>query len=135
MAALSLEEQADCLRFLGYANWKALAQSFQLGYPAPSQPEFLVRESFRRIDEQGLELVRRDLCELRDIEAQLHSARRRMKAVKIGELTMNPKETRQLRQEMNYWTSRLADDLGVYVNPFGKANMLAGSINARVVNG
>lgn len=135
MASLSQSEQADALRFLGYANWSGLAQSFQLGFPAPSQPEFLVREAFRRIDDEGLERVRRDLCELRDIENQLSSARGRMKAVRIGELATNPNETMQLRRELKYWTARLADDLGSPPNPFSNADGLAGSINARVVNG
>lgn len=135
MGTLSQSEQADALRFLGYANWTSLAQSFQLGYPAPSQPEFLVRESFRRISDDGLELVRRDLCELRDIENQLHSARKRMKATRIGELATNPNETMQLRREMRYWASRLASDLGSPPNPFAEADAWASGINARVVNG
>jgi len=135
MAALSSSEQADCLRFLGYANWRNLAQSFQLGYPAPSQPEFLVREAFRRIDDEGLERVRLDLCNLRDIETQLGSARTRMKATRIGELAINPNETAQLRREMKYWTARLADDLGSPANPFSDAEALGGGVNARVING
>jgi hypothetical protein len=134
MAALSQSEQADALRFLGYANWSSLAQSFQLGFPAPSQPEFLVREAFRRIDEEGLERVRLDLCELRDIECQLHSARRRMKATRIGNLATNPNETMQLRRELRYWVGRLSDDLGAPVNPFASDSVFAGGINAKVVN-
>jgi len=133
--ALSTSEQADALRFLGYANWSDLAQSFQLGFPAPSQPEFLVREAFRRIDDEGLERVRSDLCELRDIEGQLHSARSRMKAVRIGELATNPNETAMLRRELRYWTGRLSNDLGAPINPFANSDVLAGGINARVVNG
>lgn len=135
MASLSTSEQADCLRFLGYANWSSLAQSFHLGYPAASQPEFLVREAFRRIDAEGLERVRGDLCELRDIESQLRSARGRMKATRIGELATNPNETTQLRREMKYWTARLSDDLGSPANPFGSADALSGGLNAKVVNG
>ncbi len=72
-----------------------------------------------RLNEQGVELVRRDLCELRDIERQMSTSRRRLKASKLGELTMNPKEFNQLKQHLVYWQGRLGDDLGGYPNPFG----------------
>lgn len=133
MAALTEREQAKILRYLGYANWTSLASSFQLGYPSPSQPEFLVRDAFNRITDEGLELVRKDLCELDAIEVQMNTARSRIKASKIGELETNRDETIQLRQELSYWTNRLADDLGAPINPFSNNTCYAGGRNATVI--
>jgi len=128
---LTPQEQAECLRYLGYANWSSLASSFQLGYPAPSQPEFMIRDAFRRINEEGLELVRRDLCNLRNIEAQIGDTSR-LKVTSVAEVKMNPDEFSDLRQRMMYWLGKLADDLGGYPNPFGHQS-LAGTRNARVI--
>ena len=133
MAALTEKEQAEALRYLGYTNWDSVASSFQLGFPSTSQPEFLVRDAFNRITEQGLELLRRDLQELRCIENQISDARGRFKAKKVGDLTMNEDEIVMLRKEMTYWAGRLSDDLGGYFNPFGH-DVAAGGRNARVVN-
>jgi len=132
MAELNDREKAKILRYLGYADWSSVASSFQLGYPSPSDPEFLVRDAFARITDEGLELVRRDLCELESIEDQLHSCRKRMKASKLGDLQVNADEPFMLRREMTYWTSRLSDDLGAPINPFSSATTGVGGRNAKV---
>jgi hypothetical protein len=111
-------EQAEILRYLGYADWQDLAQSFQLGLPADSQPEFLVREGFDRISPEARALVRRDVCELRDIELQRSQARRRAVATKVGDLMVDTREEiKILNAERTYWTNKLANDMGnVYYN-------------------
>lgn len=129
---LTATEQAEALRYLGYANWSSLASSFQLGYPAPSQPEFLIRDAFTRIDEQGLQLVRKDLQELRCIEEQMSNSRGRLRASKVGNLSMNHGEFSQLKQHLIYWQERLASDLGGYVNPFSNGPGVTSSRNAKV---
>jgi hypothetical protein len=134
MAALTPTEEAKALRYLGYPNWSALAASYQLGYPAPSQPEYLVRDSFVRINDEGLAQVRIDLCQLDSIQAQIAEARGRMKASKIGNLTINQDEIPQLRREFNEWKAQLATDLGVYRNPYDQTGR-SGGRNAAVRNG
>lgn len=118
-------EKARIKHFLSYPDWVALAQSIQLGYPAASQPLFLLDDAFQRLTEGGEESVRKDLCECESIECQLSDARSRMRARKIGNLELNPEETRQLRRELLWWTTRLADDLGVVSDPYSQA-MYAG---------
>lgn len=127
-------ERAEILRFLGYANWASLAQSIQLGYPAAGEPLFLVLDSFKRIKPASRALIRRNLEELRCIEDQMSGARRRMRATVLEGMTLNPRETHQLRQELAYWTRRLEDDLGVVHNPFSQMNYagMPGGINAKV---
>jgi hypothetical protein len=130
---LTEQEQAQALRFLGYTNWRDLASSFQLGYPAPSQPEYLIRDAFVRLDEQGIELVRKDLCELNSIERQMSESRGRLRAAKVGDMQLNHSEFNQLRQHLIFWQGRLADDLGGYPNPFASAaTTTAGGRNAQV---
>lgn len=129
---LTEQEQAEALRFLGYANWTDLASSFQLGFPSPSQPEFLIRDAFVRIDEQGIELVRKDLQELRCIESQMSDSRGRLRASAVGNLKMNHSEFHQLRQHLVYWQERLASDLGGYPNPFSNGPGVTSSRNAKV---
>jgi hypothetical protein len=135
---LTIDEKAQTLRFLRYPNWESLAQSFQLGFPSEGQPEFLVRMAFDRISEASLDLIRKDLCELNQIECQFSDARSRFKATSIGELKINQNEIRMLEREDTRWRRKLADDLGVYQNPWSNENMEFGgngNMSARVLVG
>lgn len=115
------EEQTQIRYFLSYPSWVALAQSIQLGYPAASQPLFLVEDAFKRLTPEGEYTVRKALCECQAIESQLSEARRRFKATKVGEVELNPHESRMLRRELLYWVTRVADGLGVVSNPYSQA--------------
>jgi hypothetical protein len=129
-------EKARIKHFLSYPDWVALAASIQLGYPAASQPAFLVDDAFQRLTPGGEESVRIDLCECESIEAQIGQARARMKATKLGNLEVNPHETAMLRRELVYWVARLASDLGVVTNPYSLFEYLGaagGGRNATVV--
>jgi len=57
----SAQEKADILRFLSYPDWRRLAQSIQLGFPAGSQILFLVQSSFELISPEARINVRRDV--------------------------------------------------------------------------
>lgn len=128
------DEKNDILRFLGYANWESQAQSISLGFPGTSQPLFLVQSALTRMAAPARAAIRGYLCELLDIENQLRTARSRMKAAKLGELTMNPAETAQLRQEFIFWRRMLADALGVTPNPYSQIDFfgMPGGLNAKV---
>ena len=127
-------EKARIKHFLGYPDWVALAASIQLGFPAGSQPLFLVEQAFQRLTEGGEASVRTDLCNCEDIEVQLGGARSRFKATQLGELKLNAMEPAQLRGELVYWGQRLADDLGVVKNPYSQSAYegMPGGINAKV---
>ena len=130
------QEKARIKHFLSYPDWVALSQSIQLGYPAASQPAFLVDDAFQRLTQGGEESARRDLCECESIERQLSEARRRFKAVKLGNLEMNQNETGMLRRELVFWVLRLASDLGVVTNPYSAfeyQNAAGGGRNATVI--
>lgn len=128
------EEKTEILRFLGYPDWRSLASSIQLGYPAASQPMFLVVDSFKRLTPTARQAIRGDLKELRCIESQMAEARLRFRAVKLENMELNPKEPAMLREELKYWTMRLEDDFGVKRNPYSTFAMggLPGGINAKI---
>lgn len=118
--AFTEEEQAQIKYFLSYPDFVSLSQSVQLGYPSASQPLFLVEDAFKRLTPWGESTARKALCECQSIECQLSEARKRLKAVKVGDVEMNPGERRELRKELLYWTTRLADSLGVVSNPYSQ---------------
>jgi hypothetical protein len=134
--AFTLSEQARILHFLSYPKFSSLSQSIQLGYPAASEPLFLVEDAFKRITPEGEVSIRIDLCECEGIEKQLSQARGRFKATQLGELKVNENEAEQLRRELRYWSARLASDLGVNANPYSSFENLGegqGGVNARVM--
>ena len=133
--AFTDEEKSRIKHFLSYPDWVSLAASIQLGFPAGSQPLFLVEDAFQRLTDGGEASVRRDLCECESIENQMSDARSRFKATQLGNLKVNGGEIRMLRNEMDYWVLRLASDLGVVANPYAAfeyQNALGGGWNARV---
>lgn len=132
--SFSEKEQGRIRHFLGYPSWSSLANGIQLGFPAGSQPLYLLEQAFNRLLPGGEDAVRKDLCECESIESQLGSARKRMKANKLGEMTLNARETAQLRQELEFWQRRLADDLGVPFNPYSSMSYegMPGGMNAKV---
>lgn len=129
------DERSRIKHFLEYPDWSALSYSVQLGFPASSQPMYLVEGAFDRITDTGVETVRKDLCELESIERQLSQARGRLKATELGKLKLNPNELPTLRRELVWWSLVLANDLGVGPNPFSAMEILGGGggRNARVV--
>lgn len=135
--AFTDQEKDRILYFLGFPNWASLAQSIQLGYPAASQPMFLVFDSFNRMRPEAEGTIRHVLCELESIECQISDARKRLRAKVVGEVEMNPAERGALYQELRAWTQRLSDTLGVVPNPYSQRvyEGVGGTINAKVRNG
>ncbi len=135
--SFSDDEKARIRHFLSYPSWSSTAQSIQLGYPAASQPAFLLEDAFHRLTPGGVSTVKRDLCECEAIEKQMSEARGRLKATEVGGVKMNAAEREQLRRELVFWASRLASDLGVVTNPYSQFEHTgagAGGRNATVHN-
>lgn len=135
--AFTDDEKTRILRFLGYPDWQQLSQSIQLGFPAASQPLFLVFDSFNRMTPTAEERIRFDLCQCEAVENQMIDARSRLKASRIGDLHVDgARERRALVADLEYWTRRLADDLGVFPNPYAQTTVFGygGGRNAVVTN-
>jgi len=129
--ALTETEGSLVRRYLGYPNWENLALAWGLSFPTAIEPSYYINNAMDRITDEGEALIRRDLRELQTIENQISEARCRLKAVKIGDITLNSEEIPALRGEMNHWKNQLADDFGSILNPFRKN--VGGSRNGSVV--
>lgn len=129
-------EKDGIMRFLGYPNWRLMAQSIQLGIPSASQPLFLVISAFERVAPETRSRVRVDLCRCFTLEEQIAGSASRVKVSRVGEVHMNEGEMTQLGARVRYFSTRIADALGVVPNPYSQAEyagLMPGGINARVV--
>lgn len=135
--AFTADQKSRIKHYLSYPDWVALAQSIVLGFPAASEPLFLLEDAFRRLTPGGELSTLTNLTECECIERQISDARTRFRAKRVGNVELNPDEPDMLRRELAYWTIRLADDLGVIPDPYSQALhaglMNAGSINSVVV--
>lgn len=127
---LSDAEKESVRYHLGYLNTSPAA-SISLGFPAASQPMFLVESAMNLILPEAESRVRRFIGILDGIEAKLVEAQERMAAKVVGEITTNEKEPAMLEVEYHRWQGRLARQLGVYPNPFSPSSGLGG-INVSV---
>ena len=127
-------EKDAILRFLGYPNWASLAQSIQLGFPAASQPLFLVFDSFRRVRPESRARIRLDLCRALEVEEQIADSRTRRRSKSVAEVQLNENELGDLVGLLDYWVTRIADALGVTRNPYSSMvyRGMAGGINGPV---
>lgn len=126
VSPLTSAERSRIKHFLEYPDWTSLAYSIQLGFPASSQPMYLLEGAYDRVTNAALESVRKDLCNLESIELQLSEARGRLPAEQLGNLKVNMKELLMLRRELVWWALVLANDLGVGPNPFSAMQILGG---------
>jgi len=131
MSALNEQEKAKIRRYLGYQNWQNTALMWGVPFPTAIQPNWYINDAISRLSDDGLELVRRDLRELQCIEDQISDARKRLKATKVGDITMNPHELESLRGELEYWKRQLADEFASILNPVRQNT--GGSRNGTVV--
>lgn len=131
---LSEGERSRIKHFLGFPDLSQEAQSILLGIPAGAEPLFLVEGAMNRLTQGGEESVRASLCQCEATEQQIGTSRQRMQATKLGSLETNQNESTALRRELEWWSRRLADDLGVPPNMFSQQYGAGGGINARVVS-
>lgn len=116
-AVLTDEEKGRILHHTGYVLTDPVA-SIQLGIPRASQPMFLVQAQMERIPLAHVGLIRRYISILDMLEDKLVEATERFAAEKLGEITLRDNETQMLEGEYTRWAKRLADDLGVPLNPY-----------------
>lgn len=125
MARLSEQDRARVRHHLGYLNVQPVA-TIQLGFPAASQPQFLVELAMDRVMDAAVDIILRDLNTLDEIECRQIDSLKRLKVQALGELKLRnsneePNEHDLLAQTYEFWKKKLANDLGVPVNPFAEA--------------
>jgi hypothetical protein len=124
--SFSDSEKARIKYFLSYPDWSSTAQSIQLGYPAASQPAFLVDDAFHRLTPSGEVQVRHVLCECEAVERQISTSRKRLEAAEVGNVKLNAGEFEALQGQLKFWALRLASTLGVVSNPYSQYEHLGG---------
>lgn len=100
--------------------------SIQLGVPAVSQTGFLIEAAMDRIPVSAAGMVRRMVSILDMTEERMLEAQERLAARELGEITLNPEEIDNLEKEHDRWARRLANLLGVPLNPFCLSTLEAG---------
>lgn len=97
---------------LGYINVQPAA-SITFGVPRPQQTLFLVETAMSNVLEETIPRVRRMASILDEIECRLIDAQERLKATRMGEISLRADEPDALEKEYLRWAQRLADVLGV----------------------
>lgn len=114
-AILSIQERARIRMHLGYPS-TSMAASIVQGFPAFTQPMFLVEKGMDLLLDEAVPLVRQRVAILDDIERQIDESRSRMRAEKVGDITMRADEAQALRVEYIQQARMLADLLGCPIN-------------------
>jgi hypothetical protein len=116
--ALSEPERAEVRRLARFANWANQSLAWGTAFPTAVDPMFYLNNAFDKLTDDGNELVRRDLQRCLDVERQMDDARGRLRAAKVGDITLNQGEIEALRGELDYWVIRLLNQFAAYVNPY-----------------
>jgi Na+/phosphate symporter len=116
MAALTDKERSRIMEYLLYPDWNNLAMIWGIFVPTHVEPQYYIRDAMDRLTDEALELVRKDLCNLEDIELQMADARKRLKASKVGDITLNPDELDALQKEFDRYVIKLANKFGAPLN-------------------
>lgn len=122
MANLDEHLRARIRHHLGYLQTEP-SSSIALGFPAASEAGFLVERAMSNVLREAVQIIQRSVAELDDIENQMSEARKRLKAISIGNLRLRGSNNEKteidlLQREYDRWQKKLADDLGVTPNPF-----------------
>ena len=124
------EEKVKIRHHLGYLN-VASASTFVLGSPAAVETSFIIEGAMDRVLVEAEGEVRRHLQILNSIEEQMIGDHELLAVTQVDEISVNPKEHQQLRDQYDYWRQGLSNLLGVYTNPFDK-RPIKRSLNAKV---
>lgn len=119
IAVLTEDEKARVRMHLGYFSLNS-APAIGLGLPRADQSLFLVEIAMNQIPDTAIGLVRERIAILDNIEQRLVGAMDRMKAEKLGEITLRADETDALEREFVRWATRLADLLACPLNPYSE---------------
>lgn len=133
------QDRSRIFYHLGYPDVSS-ASAIQLGFPAQSQPQFLVAAAMDLLAPASVGRAILILNNLDTIERQQMQANGRLKAQQLGELKLrngNDEATEQdlLEREYIRWAEKLADLLGVPTNPFSERYRSGGGGNIPVASG
>lgn len=116
-AVFTQEEQGRVLYHLGYQQ-QTVASFLSLGTLALTETQFVAVNALQHIPASRVAIIRDLIAKLDDIHNRIFGAIDYLYAESLAELKPNLDITNALEGEYTRWAKRLADALGVYVNPY-----------------
>ena len=127
------DERVKIRHHLGYLN-VAPVMTFVLGSPAAVDAQFMVEGAMDRVLEDALPTLRMLLVRLDQTEAQRGDDQELMAVTSLGSIDIDDREQDKLARNYRYWQGRLANLLGITVNPYSKVqDDQGGGMNAPVI--
>jgi hypothetical protein len=117
--AITEQEKVRIRHHLGYLN-VAASQTFVLGAPAALETQFLIEGAMNRILPEAEGLVREHLAKCDFVEQQVVENQELLAITVVGEIQVRQDEFEALMKRYHYWRNSLANDMGIYPNPFDK---------------
>lgn len=116
---LTDDEKVRTRHHLGFMNVSAVA-TFVLGVPGAVDAGFIIERAMTLVLPEALPQYRKILGFLDQTEQQKIDDQELLAVDKVGDINIRQKEMEQLSQAYRYWQGRLANMLGVMVNPYSK---------------
>lgn len=132
-AALTQEERARIRYHLGYPNVQAYA-TFALGTPQAFEGLFAIDSAFDKVNMYALPTVRELMAKCDETEQQMFEFQPDLEVSKVCDIELRSDAQQRLRDQYDWWRNALANQLGVYCNPFDKRDNARASINATVMH-
>ncbi len=131
--ALTPEERARIRYHLGYPNVQPYA-TFALGTPSSSESLFAIEGAFDKVIPQALPKIRELMAKCDETEEQRFEFQPDLEVSKVCDIELRPDAQRQLSNQYDYWRNGLANQLGVYCNPYDKRDNVGPSLNSSVMH-
>jgi len=128
---LSEVQRIKVRHHMGYLQ-VADAYTFVLGSPASVETTFIIEGAMDRLLEHAIPLFLQILDNLDRIECQLIDDLENLAVEQIGDIRINLKEQKQVRESYDYWVASLSNMLGCPRNPFDKRIQATSGVNVRV---
>ena len=131
LVTLTEEEKSRVRYHLGIPQTFPVA-SIILGFPASSQPAFLVEHALELIPATAISVIRALIAKCDATDNGVYESQDRLVAKTVDEVDLNPDEAVLRRREYRYWVQKLADNLGVPYNAFAAAFQSGGPMPLNV---
>lgn len=131
--ALTTEERARIRYHLGFPNVQQYA-TFALGTPQAFEGLFVLESAFDKVIPESLPTVRELMARCDETEAQRFEFQPDLEVSKVCDIELRSDAQMRLWDQYDYWRNALANQLGVYCNPFDKRENARPGINAMVMH-
>jgi len=130
-AALTPDERARIRYHLGYPNVQAFA-TFALGTPASSEALFAIEGAFDKVIPEALPNIRQLIARCDEAEQERYDNLGNLIVSKVCDIELRPDAMSALQLEYDRRRNALANELGVYCNPYDKRDNAGPGLNCPV---